>query len=141
MDTSDRESDRARPEVDDGGVREYVAEDLLGSQFDDLDSFTERRRKLYHPVRFSILYYMYKRTGGDDQAHVPRTELKRVTGRERNDLQNHVRPLMDVNLIAEIPGPEDADGRKTYYRITTLGKDAIESAIRSVTSEASTNNP
>jgi DNA-binding MarR family transcriptional regulator len=113
-------------ELDEGNVVQYVEQRLFGGKIDSLGPHIERKKALAEPTRYSILYLLY------EYGEISRTRLAAETGRDSNDLQHHLNDLLDTNLIAKIPAPEDADGRKTYYRITTLGKQEIASDIEHV---------
>lgn len=130
------DSGRGRPDsLADGELLEYVDSELFGGSTDSLERFTARKQALAHPVRYAILYYAYVASDGDEAERVARTELKRLLDREKNGLQTHVRPLLTANLLAEVPAPDGADGRRTFYRLTTLGKREIESDLRNVRGE------
>lgn len=109
--------------LDEGNVIEYVERRVFDGKIDSLSSHIERKRAVAEPTRYSILYLLY------EYGRVSRKRLATETNRDGNGLQHHLRDLLDTNLIAEIPAPEDADGRQTYYRITTLGKQEIASDI------------
>lgn len=117
----------------DGDLVEFVDAELFDGSTDSLERFTARKKALAHPVRYAILYYLH--AVGDESDRVPRTELKRLLDRENNALQTHVRPLLTANLVAKVPAPDGADGRRTFYRLTTLGKREIESDLRNVRDE------
>lgn len=129
------DAERGRPRnVPEGKLVESVDSELFGGSTDSLDRFTARKKALAHPVRYAILYYAYV-TCDDESERVPRKEFKRLLNREKNGLQTHVRPLLSANLLAECPAPDEADGRQTFYRLTTLGKREIESDLRSLGGE------
>lgn len=113
-------------ELDEGNVVQYVEQRLFGGKIDSLGPHVERKKALAEPTRYSILYLLY------EYGEVSRKRLAAETGRDGNDLQHHLNDLLDTNLIAEIPAPEDADGRQTYYRITSLGKQEIASDIEHI---------
>ena len=113
-------------ELDEGNVVQYVEQRLFGGKIDSLTPHIERKKALAEPTRYSILYLLY------EYGEISRKRLAEETGRGSNDLQHHLNDLLDTNLIAEIPAPENADGRKTYYRITTLGKQEIASDIEHI---------
>ena len=113
-------------ELDEGNVTQYVEQRLFGGKIDSLGPHIERKKALAEPTRYSILYLLY------EYGEISRKRLVSETGRDSNDLQHHLNDLLDTNLIAKIPAPEDADGRKTYYRITTLGKQEIASDIEHI---------
>ena len=113
-------------ELDEGNVIQYVEQRLFGGKIDSLGPHIERKKALAEPTRYSILYLLY------EYGEISRKRLVAETGRDSNDLQHHLNDLLDTNLIAKIPAPEGADGRKTYYRITTLGKQEIASDIEHI---------
>lgn len=113
-------------ELDEGNVVQYVERRLFGGKIDSLSSHIERKKALAEPTRYSILYLLY------EYGEISRKRLVEETGRDGNDLQHHLNDLLDTNLVAKIPAPEDADGRQTYYRITTLGKQEIASDIEHI---------
>lgn len=112
--------------LDDGNVKEYVEQRLFDGKIDSLGPHIERKKALAEPFRYSILYLMF------EYGEISRKRLVDETGRNSNDLQHHLQDLVDTNLIAKIPAPEGADGRQTYYRITTLGKQEIASDIEHI---------
>lgn len=113
-------------ELGEGNVIQYVEQRLFSGKIDSLGPHIERKKALAEPTRYSILYLLY------EYGEISRKRLVTETGRDSNDLQYHLNDLLDTNLIAKIPAPEDADGRKTYYRITTLGKQEIASDIEHI---------
>ena len=112
--------------LDEGTVEEYVEHRLFDGKIDSLEPHIARKKALADPFRYSILYLLY------EYGRISRKLLADETGRESNDLHHHLRDLLDANLIAQIPAPEDADGRQTYYRITTLGRQEIASDIEHI---------
>jgi DNA-binding MarR family transcriptional regulator len=112
--------------LDRGDVTEYVEQRLFSGKIDSLEPHIERKKALADPTRYSILYLLY------EYDQISRKRLAEETGRDGNDLQYHLRDLLDANLVAKIPAPEGADGRQTYYRITTLGKQEIASDIEHI---------
>ena len=119
----------------DGTLLEHVDNELFEDSTDSLERFATRKKALAHPVRYAILYYVYEASDADESERVPRKELKRALDRENNALQTHVRPLLSANLLAEVPAPDDADGRQTFYRVTTLGEREIESDLWNIRGE------
>lgn len=113
-------------ELDAGNVIQYVEQRLFGGKIDSLASHIERKKALAEPTRYSILYLLY------EYGEISRKRLAAETGRDSNDLQHHLNDLLETNLIAEIPAPEGADGRQTYYRITSLGKQEVASDIEHI---------
>lgn len=119
----------------DGTLLDHVDSELFEDSTDSLERFTARKKALAHPVRYAILYYVYEACDGDGTERVPRKELKQSLDRENNALQTHVRPLLTANLLAEVPAPDGADGRQTFYRLTALGEREIESDLWNVRGE------
>lgn len=111
---------------DEGNVIQYVEQQLFDGKIDSLDPHIERKKALAEPTRYSILYLLY------EYGEISRKLLVAETDRDSNDLQHHLNDLLDTNLIAKLPAPKGADGRKTYYRITTLGKQEIASDIEHI---------
>lgn len=112
--------------LDEGNVEEYTEQSLFGGKIDSLAAHVARKQALADPFRYSVLHLVY------EYGRVSRKLLARETGRDGNDLQHHLRELLKTNLIGEVPAPEDADGRQTFYRITTLGRQEIASDIEHV---------
>lgn len=112
--------------LDEGDVTKYVDERLFDGKIDSLERHLERKKALADQVRYSVLYLLY------EYGEISRKRLATETGRDSNKLQHHLDELLETNLITEIPAPEDADGRKTYYRITTLGKQEIASDVEHI---------
>jgi DNA-binding MarR family transcriptional regulator len=112
--------------LDEGNVEEYTEQSLFGGKIDSLKAHVARKQALADPFRYSVLHLVY------EYGRVSRKLLARETGRDGNDLQHHLRELLKTNLIGEVPAPEGADGRQTFYRITTLGRQEIASDIEHV---------
>lgn len=115
--------------LDAGNVEKYVERRLFDDSVDSMAAHIDRKKALADPVRYSILYLLY------EYGAASRKRLASETGRNNNDLQHHLRELLDANLMAKIPAPEGADGRRTYYRITTLGKHEIAGDLRNLLGE------
>lgn len=120
---------------DDGELVDFADEQLFGESTDTLERFTERKQALAHPVRYAILYHLFTATDSKDSDRISRKELKRLLDREKNGLQTHMRPLLSANLLAEVPAPDGADGRQTFYRLTNLGEREIRSDLWNVDGE------
>lgn len=131
-------SDRKQHDAEvpeDGKLVDFADSQLFGGSTDTLERFTARKQALAHPVRYAILYHLFTATDGEEFECIPRKELKRLLDREKNGLQTHVRPLLKANLLAEVPAPDGADGRQTFYRLTNLGKREIRSDLWNVDGE------
>ncbi|MCU4973281.1 winged helix-turn-helix domain-containing protein [Halobacteria archaeon AArc-m2/3/4] len=109
-----------------GGLEEYVETQLFAETIDSLEAQIARKKALADPVRYGLCYLLYERE------RLPRKQLATATGLNDNGLQHHLRALLDANLVAEAPTPDGADGRLTYYRITTLGIQEIESDVQNI---------
>jgi DNA-binding MarR family transcriptional regulator len=112
--------------LDERQPTEYTEERLFGGKIESLSAHIRRKQALADSFRYSVLYLLY------EYGRISRTRLVEETGRSSNGLQHHLDELLETNLVAEVPAPEDTDGRRTYYRITTLGKEEIESDIENV---------
>lgn len=113
--------------LDEGEIEEHVEKDLFGETIDTLDVHTDRKSALGDSIRYSILYIVYQcRT-------ISRMKLSEATGRDSNGLQHHLRELLNNNMIAEVPAPDEGDGRMSYYRITKIGAQEIEADINNIT--------
>lgn len=112
-----------------GNIKQYVNNRLFKDTIDTLDSHIDRKKAIADALRYSILYLLY------EFEELQRKELTKATGKDSNGLQHHLRDLLEANLISQIPAPEDKDGRLTYYRINTLGKQEIESDIKNITGD------
>lgn len=111
----------------DGNIEQHVESRLFQNTIDSLEAHIDRKKAVADTLRFSILYVLYK------FGELQRKQLTRATGKNSNGLQHHLRDLIDGSLINQIPAPDDEDGRLTYYRITTLGKQEIEADIHNIT--------
>jgi DNA-binding transcriptional ArsR family regulator len=122
------------PVLGDGNIKEYVEKDLFGETIDDLNTHTDRKSVLGDSIRYSILYLVYK------HETIPRKELSKATGKSSNGLQHHLRELLNNNMIAEVPAPDNEDGRMSYYRITKIGAQEIEADIKNITGDIPSNH-
>lgn len=120
------ESEQAFQYLDQGQACDYVETRLFENSFDNLGSHIERKKALADEGRYTILYLLY------EYGELSRKRLSDETGRVSNKLEQPLRRLLDADLIEKIPGPKEADKRKTYYRITTLGRQEIASDIENV---------
>jgi len=120
------ESEQAFQYLDQGNASDYVETRLFEGSFDDLDSHVARKKALADEGRYTILYLLY------EYGELSRKRLSDETGRVSNKLEQPLQRLLDADLIEKIPGPEGADQRKTYYRITTLGRQEIASDIENI---------
>lgn len=120
------ESEHVFQYLDRGKASDYVEHRLFENSFDDLSSHLARKKALADEGRYSILYLLY------EYGELSRKRLSDETGRVSNKLEQPLRQLLEANLIEKIPGPEGADQRKTYYRITMLGRQEIASDINNI---------
>jgi len=111
-------------------IVQFVNERLFGETIDTVTALTERKQALAHPLRYSILYLLY------EAETVTRKELVEMTDRDDNDLQFHLRSLLEANLIGKVPAPPGEDGRLTYYQITNLGEAEIRADVTRIQSES-----
>lgn len=120
------ENGKALEHLDQGNASAYVEARLFGNSFDDLSSHIKRKKALADEGRYTILYLLY------EYGELSRKRLSDETGRVSNKLEQPLRRLLKADLIEKIPGPERADKRKTYYRVTPLGRQAIASDIENI---------
>lgn len=118
--------DRLFELLDRGNGEQYVEERLFGDRFESLERHTARKAALGNTTRYGILYLMY------EYGELSRSRLSDEIGRSSNYLEQPLKRLIDTNLIEKIPGPPEADGRKTYYQITTLGKQEIAADLETL---------
>lgn len=109
-------------------IVQLVNERLFDNTIETVEALVERKKALAHPLRYSVLYLLY------EAETVTRKELVEVTDRDDNDLQHHLRTLLDANLIGKVPAPPGEDGRLTYYHITNLGETEIRADITRIKS-------
>lgn len=110
-------------------IVQLVNDRLFDDTIDTVTALVTRKKALAHPLRYSILYLLY------EAETVTRKELVEVTDRDDNDLQHHLRSLLEANLIGKVPAPPGEDGRLTYYQITNLGEAEIRADITRLKSE------
>jgi DNA-binding MarR family transcriptional regulator len=104
-------------------IQTHVETALFAGTMDSLEAFTARKQALAHPIRYALLYRIC------ELKEVEQPTLVEESGFDLSELHEHLRPLLDANLVARIPAPGGIRGKRTYYRITTLGRDEIESDI------------
>jgi len=109
-----------------GAIDEYSNDRIFGSILGSLRALIARKRALADETRYSILYLLYETN------FLGRTTLVNATGLDGEGLENHLRKLLDANLIARVPTPDGIDGRRTFYRITELGRQEIKSDLRNL---------
>jgi DNA-binding MarR family transcriptional regulator len=112
--------------LDEGKIEEYAERCLFGDKVESLAGHIRRKQALADSFRYSVLFLLYHYN------RISRKRLVNETGRTSNGIQHHINDLLETNLMAEVPAPEDADGRRTYYRITTLGKQEMERDIENI---------
>jgi DNA-binding MarR family transcriptional regulator len=112
--------------LDRGELSAYVNERLFDTSFETLDDHIQRKQALADEGRYTILYLLY------EYGELSRKRLSHEADRTSNKLQQPLRELMEADLIEKIPGPPDVDQRKTYYRITPIGQQAIASDLRHI---------
>lgn len=114
--------------LDSGNGEKYVDERLFADCIDDLDEHIKRKKAIAHETRYVILYLLY------EYGELSRRRLSEETGRTGNGLQQHVKKLLNLNLIAKLRLKQNDDKRRTYYHITKIGEQIIASDIDNVAS-------
>lgn len=88
-------------------------DEVLEHGFDSVESIIQRKQALTDPEQYRSLYYVYRHESEDGDVY--EDELP------ADDIQ----PLLDANLVAHTPTPDD----RYIVRTTTIGKDEIESDL------------
>ncbi|WP_302083058.1 hypothetical protein [Salinibaculum rarum] len=96
----------------------YVENNLLGKSFDTLESHTARKSALGDTTRYAIVYLLA------EYGELPKSQLMAAADCTSNNFTEVITPLVETNLIEQIPTPADNDAKD--YRITTLGQQAIQ---------------
>lgn len=109
-----------------GDIEDHVRKRLFQETVDSLEGHVNRKKAISDSLRYSILFLLY------EFRRLPRKKLVDATGKKSNALQHHLRELLNTNLIAEVPTPNDEDGRFTHYQVTTLGDHEIEADIYNI---------
>lgn len=121
---------KERPnELENGDITGYLHQRVFDDVIGSLRALVERKKAIADETRYSILYLLYETNV------LGRKTLVKATGKDEEGLEHHLRKLLDANLIARVPTPDGLDGRRTYYRITALGSQEIESDLRNIHSQ------
>ena len=112
---------------DEGELEQYVDQRLFDDSMGTLADHTARKAALGDERRYAILFLLWERE------EVARKELAVTIDDDRYDLSHHLGELVDAGLIARTGAPEDADGRQTFYTITHLGRQEVDSDYRNIT--------
>lgn len=121
------ESTRVPSIPDDGNLERYVEQRLFEERIGTLSDHAARKAALGDERRYAILFVLWER---DEMA---RKELASAIDDEGFDLTHHLGELVDVGLVARTGTPEGEDGRQTFYTITHLGRQEIESDYHNIT--------
>jgi len=115
------------PNPDEGGLEQYVDDQLFSSSMGTLTDHVARKAALSDSRRYAILYYLR------DRDEVARKELAEAIDDPGFDLTHHLGELVTAGLIARVGAPENTDNRQTFYRITHIGRQEIASDIQNIT--------
>jgi len=121
------DSTSTTPDPDEGGLEQYVDEQLFSGSMGTLTDHIARKAALGDGRRYAILYYLW------DREEVARKELAKAVDDPGFDLTHHLGELVDAGLIARVGAPEDGDGRQTFYRVTHIGRQEITSDVQNIT--------
>lgn len=99
---------------------------LFRGKIDSLDAFTRRKKALADPERYAILYLIWEQ--GDFEHNL----LVDLVSSNSESFSELIDPLLQTNLIARYSSMDPASESVTKYRITTLGKDEIESDLHMI---------
>jgi len=108
-------------------LEQYVDDQLFSDSMGTLSDHIARKAALSDPRRYAVLYYLWERE------EVSRKEIATTIDDAGFDLTHHLGELIDAGLIARTGAPDDQDGRQTFYRITHIGQQEIESDVRNIT--------
>jgi DNA-binding PadR family transcriptional regulator len=82
------------------------------------------------PAAFLILFAL---ASGDKHGYAIMQETRKLSDDSLKigpaTLYTTIQRLLDSDRIREVPGPEDGDSRRRYYRLTAKGKAALNSEI------------
>lgn len=121
------ETAHTTPDPDDEDLEQYVDQRLFDDSMGTLADHTARKAALGDERRYAILFLLWERE------EVARKELAAAIDDDSFDLSHHLGELVDVGLVARTGAPEDGDGRQTFYRITHLGRQEIDTDFRNIT--------
>lgn len=121
------DSTSTTPDPDEGGLEQYVDEQLFSGSMGTLTDHIARKAALGDGRRYAILYYLW------DREEVARKELAKAVDDPGFDLTHHLGELVDAGLVARVGAPEDGDGRQTFYRVTHIGRQEITSDVQNIT--------
>lgn len=123
------ESETTLEKLENGELKRYVESRVFDNVIDSLSAIVQRKKAISDENRYIILYLLY------ETDILGRKTISGLTGLEEEGLEHHLRELRNANLIARVHTPDGLDGRHTYYRITALGRDEIESDLTSIHSQ------
>jgi DNA-binding PadR family transcriptional regulator len=82
------------------------------------------------PAAFLILFAL---ASGDKHGYAIMQEARKLSDHAFQigpaTLYTTIQRLLDSDRIREVPGPEDGDSRRRYYRLTRAGKSALDSEL------------
>jgi DNA-binding PadR family transcriptional regulator len=82
------------------------------------------------PAAFLILFAL---ASGDKHGYAIMQEARKLSDDKLQigpaTLYTTIQRLLDSDRIREVPGPEDGDSRRRYYRLTRAGKAALDSEL------------
>jgi DNA-binding PadR family transcriptional regulator len=82
------------------------------------------------PAAFLILFAL---ASGDKHGYAIMQEARKLSDDKLQigpaTLYTTIQRLLDSDRIREVPGPEDGDSRRRYYRLTRAGKSALDSEL------------
>jgi len=121
------ETAHTTPDPDEEDLEQYVDQRLFDDSMGTLADHTARKAALSDKRRYAILFLLWERE------EVARKELAAAIDDDSFDLSHHLGELVDVGLVARTGAPEDGDGRQTFYKITHLGCQEIDTDFRNIT--------
>lgn len=117
-----------RKEIGTSDGRQHIERELLGESIGGLSSHIKRKQALADETRYAIVYIVYR------YGEITHKHLRTVMSTS-SDLEEHLKPILNCNLIARVSSDRVTDKKSTYYRITKLGEQNITADIRNITGE------
>jgi hypothetical protein len=116
------------PDPDDGTLTDYIDEHVFGESINSLNIHITELQAVANPHRYALLYYVWDTVDGDLDQRIPRSTLVKLSPlkNETGGFQTHINDLLKADLLAQVPAPEHADGRQTFYRLTHGGSTLMD---------------
>lgn len=123
--TSDPTSPRTDSEEQ--NLEQYVDHRLFDGRFSTLEDHAARKAALGDTKRYSITFLLWER------GELSRKTLATIIDDEQTDLTHHLTKLIETGLVNRTGGPEGSDEHETYYELTHIGQQELESDYQNLT--------